>query len=164
MVNGLSYGIIFAILALNMKRLIFIFLASFLGILLYSCGVSSTKSAINSQEKEEPVVIANDSLEYEITIVDVGFNYYLQSIAQPIGYYSQNYLENWNRIYVVNWNIRAQNPTRYDPNIYFNVIDYDPKIDYGLDLNYKLFNYFQFAQRKYRMRLDTEATTVDRIR
>lgn len=147
-----------------MKRLIYFIVAIVLGVFLYSCGASSTQQGINSLEKEKPVVIANDSLEYEIVILDIGFNYYLQSIARPIGFYSQNYLENWNKIYVINWNIRVQNPTRYDANIYANIIEYDTKIDYGLDLNYRLFNYFQFAQRKYRMRLDTEVTATDRIR
>jgi len=136
-----------------------------LSILLYACGSSPTKDIVQSKEKkEEAVVIANDSLEYEVIIFDVGFNAYLASIAQPIGFYSQNYLENWNNIYIINWNIRAQNPTRYDPNIYGNVIEYDRKIDYGMEVNYKLFNYFQFAQRKYKMRLDTGATNGVRIR
>ncbi len=119
---------------------------------------------MKSKEKEEPVVIANDSLEYEVIIFDVGFNYYLNSQARPVGFYSQNYMETWNNIYITNWNIRAQNPTRYNASIYANVIDWDPNIDYGLDVNYKLFNYFQFAQIKYQMRLDTENTRVGRIR
>jgi hypothetical protein len=147
-----------------MRNLSYIFGLFILGVFLYSCSASSTKKAFNSKGKEEPVVIANDSLEYEIIIFDVGFNYYLRSIARPIGFYSKNYMKNWNIIYVTNWNIRVQNPTRYDANIYANIIEYDPKIDYGLEVNYKLFNYFQFAQRKYRMRLDTEVTTTDRIR
>ena len=147
-----------------MRNLTYILAVFVLGIFLYSCDASSTKRAINSKEKEEAVVIANDSLEYEIIIFDIGFRAYLQSIARPLGFYSKNYLKNWNVIYVTNWNIRAQNPTRYDPLIYANIIEYDPKIDYGLEVNFKLFNYFQFAQRKYRMRLDTEVTTTDRIR
>ena len=123
-----------------------------LSVLMYACGSSSLKDP--QTKKEEPVVIANDSLEYEVIIFDIGFNNYLASQARPIGYYSQNYLENWNIIYVTNWNIRAQNPTRYNQDIYQNIIDYSSSIDYGMDVNYKLFNYFQFAQQKYKMRLD----------
>lgn len=33
-----------------------------------------------SDQKEQPVRIANDSLEYEIIIIDPGFTAYLQSI------------------------------------------------------------------------------------
>lgn len=121
------------------------------GIFLYSCGSSTIKN--NNTVKEEPVVIANDSLEYEITIIDIGFNAFLNSIAQPEGYYSQEYLESRNRIFVTNWNIRAQNPLQFNDNIYENIIDYQPNIDYGYEVNYKLFNYFMFAQRKYKMNL-----------
>ena len=85
---------------------------------------------------------------------DIGFTLYLNTIARPLEYYSKNYLENKNNIYVTNWNMRVLNPTRYNSRIYENVIDYNPKVNYGLEVNYKLFNYFQFAQQKYKMRLD----------
>lgn len=103
--------------------------------------------------KEEPVVIANDSLEYEIIIIDIGFNNYLNTIAQPVGFYSQNYMESRNLVWVISWNQRVQNPSNYNTNIYENIIDYQPNIDYGYEVNYKLFNYFLFAQRKYNMNL-----------
>ncbi|MCF6348730.1 MAG: DUF6146 family protein [Flavobacteriaceae bacterium] len=135
-----------------MKNLIY-FLSIIGGILIISCGTPKKTVATTDNQKEEPVRIANDSLEYEIIIIDIGFNLYLNTIAQPMNYYSQSYLETRNRVYVIEWNIRAQNLIRFDPNIYENIIDYQPHIDYGLEVNYKLFNYFQFAQRKYKMRL-----------
>ena len=122
-----------------------------IGIFFYSCSSSPIKK--NTTIKEKPVVIANENLEYEITIIDIGFNAFLNSIAQPEGYYSQEYLESRNRIFVTNWNIRAQNPLQFNDNIYENIIDYQPNIDYGYEVNYKLFNYFMFAQRKYKMNL-----------
>lgn len=122
-----------------------------ISLFLSSCGTVPIKA--NNTIKEEPVVIANEKLQYEIIIIDIGFTRYLQTIAKPVGFYSQSYLENKNRIYVTVWNNRVQNPTQYNPNIYENVIDYDPNIDYGYDVNYKLFNYFKFAEQKYRMTL-----------
>ncbi len=139
-----------------MKNLYKIFGIFILGVTLYACSSSPVKNV--KKEKEEPVVIANDSLEYEIIILDIGFNAFLNSRAKPIGYYSKEYMEMWNEVYVTTWNNRAQFPTRYDPEIYRNIIDYDRKIDYGMDVNYKLFNYFQFAQLKYNMRLDAGGT------
>ena len=123
-----------------------------LSILIASCGSSTLKSSLKMKEK--PVVIANDSLEYEIIIFDIGFTLYLNSMARPMNYYSQNYLENKNNIYVTNWNMRALNPSRFDSSIFENVIEYNPQVNYGLEVNYKLFNYFQFAQQKYKIRLD----------
>lgn len=118
---------------------------------LFSCATTFSKS--NGTEQEEPVVIANDSLAYEITIIDPGFTAYLNSMAQPVGFYSQSYLEARNSAWVLTWNLRAQNPQQFNPSIYENNIDYQPNINYGYDVNYKLFNYFLFAQRKYKMSL-----------
>lgn len=123
-----------------------------LSILIASCSSSTLKSSLKMKEK--PVVIENDSLEYEIIIFDIGFTLYLNSVARPMNYYSQNYLENKNNIYVTNWNMRALNPSRFDSSIFENVIEYNPQVNYGLEVNYKLFNYFQFAQQKYKIRLD----------
>lgn len=120
-----------------------------IGILIYACSSAPLKKAT----KEEPVVIANDSLEYEIIIMDVGFNNYLNTIARPVGFYNQSFLEMKNRNYVQVWNYRARNTPRFDASIYGNVIDYDFNTNYGYEVNYKLFNYFEFAQRKYKMRL-----------
>lgn len=120
-------------------------------IIAYACSSSPIKNS--SSSKEEPVVIKNDSLEYEIIIIDPGFNYYLNAIAKPVGFYTKSYLENRNRVYVPIWNSRVNNPNNFNPNIYENQIDYSNNIDYGYDVNYKLFNYFEFAQRKYRINL-----------
>lgn len=134
-----------------MKTLKYISRFIILIILFYACGSSPVKS--NSNTKEQPVVIKNDSLEYEIAIIDIGFTTYLNTIAKPVGYHSENYLEIRNRLYVPIWNSRVNNPFNYNTNIYENIIDYSPNINYGYEVNYKLFNYFEFAQRKYRMRL-----------
>jgi len=132
------------------------FLKNVLGVvcvitIIISC--SSIPSQTNSGKKEEPVVIANDSLEYEIIIIDPGFNNYLYSIARPRGYHSLKYLEIKNRFLVPIWNQRVNNPSLFNPNIYENRINYDPYVEYGYEVNYLLFQYFQFAQRKYRMTL-----------
>ena len=60
-----------------LRQLLFIFT---IGILFYACGSSNLN---NTAAKEETVVIANDSLEYEIIIIDPGFTAYLNGIAQP---------------------------------------------------------------------------------
>lgn len=140
-----------------MKALKYISVSIIFLILFYACGASPLKN--NSNTKEEPVVIKNDSLEYEIIIIDIGFTAYLNSIAKPEGFYSQNYLENRNRIIVPIWNNRVNNPFNFNPNIYENIIDYNPHINYGYEVNYKLFNYFMFAQQKYRMRLGSFSNT-----
>ena len=134
-------------------KYLFQFLAfSIVGLFLYGCSSYLVKNS--EKRKEKPVIISNDSLEYKVIILDVGFTLYLNTIAKPKKYYSLSYLENRNNIYVTNWNIRALNPSKFNSTIYENRIDYSPQIRYGLEVNYKLFNYFQFAQQKYKIRLD----------
>ena len=119
--------------------------------ILWACGSSPINNT--KEQKEAPVVIANDSLEYEIIIIDPGFTTFLAATAQPEGFYSQNYMEARNRFWVTSWNLRVQNPSNYNQNIYENIIDYQSNTNYGYEVNYKLFNYFLFAQRKYKMNL-----------
>ena len=121
------------------------------GFVFFSCASSPKKTIIQDIKlPEEAVRIANDSLEYEIIIFDVGFETYLNTIAKPDWYYTQDYLETKNRFYITEWNIRVNNPRRYNPSIYENQINYDFNIDYGLEVNYKLYNYFKFIEYKYK--------------
>lgn len=134
-----------------MKNLIYVFI---LGLFIYSCSSTKTREMNTSNDDTviDTVVIANDELEYEIIIIEPGFSYFLASEAQPEGYYTQNYLENKNRFLVTDYNQRVQQPFRYDPDIYVQEINYDPTIDYGYEVNYKLYNYFVFLSRKYNQR------------
>ena len=91
------------------------------------------------------IIIANDELEYEIIIIDPGFNTWLASRARPRGYYSQQYFEAKNRIWVIEWNIRAMRPQQYR-DLYLMQIDYDHHIDYGYEVNYMLYNYLVYFQ------------------
>jgi hypothetical protein len=72
-------------------------------------------SQINNKQtpKEAPAVIANDSLEYEIMIIDIGFTTFLATMAKPAGFYTQNYMKARNSVWVTSWNIKAQNPSRH---------------------------------------------------
>ena len=115
--------------------------------------VSDEEKAAFSQTKGDTITIADEKTEYEIIVIEPGFDFWLQSIAKPEGYYSQSYLENRNYIYVVEWNSRVSQPFTYNPSLYEMRIDYDPNIDYGYEVNYKLYNYFIYFQRKYNQRL-----------
>lgn len=132
-----------------MRHIAFLFVMM---LVFSSCGSTAPTVDKSNQLPDHAVRIANDDLEYEIIIIDIGFDTYLHSIAKPVTFYSQSYYEQKNVFYVVEWNIRANNPMQYDPNLYENQIDYRPGIDYGLDVNYKLYNYFKFVEYKYKVR------------
>lgn len=131
-----------------------------LGICFTLLSCNSTKNGISSNDKNEfhlkdsdTVRIANDDLEYEIIIIDPGFNAWLSSTARPEGYYSQEFLEIRNYQYVIAYNNRVIQPLTYDSNLYEMQIDYQRNIDYGYDVNYKLYNYFIYFQIKYNQKL-----------
>lgn len=118
-----------------------------------SINISEEEQQAFSSTEEGQVRIGDEETEYEIIIIDPGFNAWLQSIARPEGYYSQSFLESRNRLYVITWNQRALGINNADPNLYQLRIDYEPGIDYGYEVNYKLYNYFIYFQRKYNQRL-----------
>lgn len=141
----------------------FLYLLLVMG-LMVSCNttkVASTKAKeLENTTTNDTIKIANDDLEYEIIIIEPGFHSWLASIAKPEGFYSQQYLENKNIIYVTEWNNRVLQPQRYNPNLYEMQIDYQPGIDYGYEVNYKLYNYFIYFQLKHKQQL---AGVVPRI-
>ncbi|NRA93975.1 MAG: hypothetical protein HRU26_15080 [Psychroserpens sp.] len=124
-----------------------------------SCGSyqspTSTERDLDDVPEEDIVRFSDDQLEYDIIIIDPGFNGWLARMAQPEGYYSQSFMEARNRIFVQEWNLRALEPTRFDPLLYEVRIDYDPNINYGYELNYKLYNYFIYFQLTYNQRLSS---------
>ncbi|TBX67507.1 hypothetical protein EZL74_09560 [Flavobacterium silvisoli] len=104
-------------------------------------------------KSSDTIRIANDALEYEVIIIDPGFNGWLAGRAKPRGYYSETYLESRNQIYVNEWNSRAMQPQRYNPNLYEMQINYDPNIHYGYEVNYLIYNYFIYFQITYKQQL-----------
>jgi hypothetical protein len=127
--------------------------------LLIIVACSSTKNNIGTTEKPKVTVsndtikIVNKELEYEVIIIEPGFDFWLQSTAQPRGYYSQSYLEIKNNLYIIEWNNRVLQPQRYSSNLYEMTIDYRPTIDYGYEVNYLIYNYMIYFQNKYKQRL-----------
>lgn len=118
---------------------------------------STAKTAIKESDKSlavnDTVRIANDSLEYEVIIIDNGFTFWLASRALPRNYYTQSYLENKNQLYVTEWNNRVLQPQCHNPNLYEMTIDYSPNINYGYEVNYLIYNYMVYFQNTYKQKL-----------
>lgn len=138
-----------------MKKIIYILALS--SIALISCNTrksiaqnNNTKTVISTSDT---IRIANEKLEYEVIIIEPGFNTWLVSTAFPRNYYSQSYLENKNKIWISEWNNRVLQPTLYSPNLYEMTIAYDPTIDYGYEVNYLIYNYLVYFQNTYKQKL-----------
>ncbi|WP_339140808.1 DUF6146 family protein [Croceitalea sp. MTPC5] len=131
-------------------------------LLCYSMSSLGQDDYVELTEKEKELFVQQDDpdeevgetdLEYDIIIMDIGFNRWLNQIAQPKGYYSQSFLEQRNYFYVLEWNRRVLEPRVFDPLLYELQINYEHGIDYGYDVNYQLYNYFIYFQRRFNQRL-----------
>jgi hypothetical protein len=123
---------------------------------LFSCKTSNSSFSKTDKPiatQNDTVRIANDKLEYEVIIIDPGFSSWLVTTALPRNYYSQNYLESKNRIWVSEWNSRVLQPMRYNPNLYEMTINYDSNVDYGYEVNYLIYNYMVYFQNTYKQKL-----------
>lgn len=125
-------------------------------ITVLSCKTVAKKNAKANNDKvtqNDTIKISNPDIEYDIIIIEPGFNAWLQTVAKPKGFYSKTYLENKNYQYTVEWNNRVNQPQRFDSNLYEMYIDYLQNVDYGYDVNYQLYNYFVYFQNRYQQNL-----------
>ena len=109
-------------------------------------------SHLSAQETSDTIVfdLKNDTTEYQLIIIDIGFESWLAT-QKPVDYYSNEYLRTWNIRYVTEWNY-LYNSGRY-PEYIGSYVDYRSDTDYGIELNYKLYSYFQFFEEKYKITL-----------
>lgn len=115
-------------------------------VLVYSAAclqVSAQPDTINFG----PDTDESDSVEYELIVLDPGYESYL--LSQPgMDYYSNDYYRLWNTRYVFEWNYRFSHPLEFG-DIYEVYIDYRDNIDYGLEVNYRLYYYFRFFEKHH---------------
>lgn len=124
--------------------------------LVFGCHSSKTTADTSQSNKatNDTVRIANDDIGYEITIIDGGFKYWLNSTAKPRGFYSQSHLENRNVPWVVEYNNRARSPkSSRDAELFPMQINYENGTDYGYEVNYLLYNYLVYFQINNNIRL-----------
>ncbi|MEN8138753.1 MAG: DUF6146 family protein [Bacteroidota bacterium] len=140
----------------NRKAIIYFGIMIFAFFILSSC--NSSKKKVENTEVHystlelKPVEPDSDNeTEYDIIITDIGYDTFLLN-QKPKNFYSQQYYENWNKYYVTDWNQKVQTASYHSQkyqNVFDMYIDYNPSINYGLDVNYKLYYYFMFVEKKY---------------
>ncbi|MGA9639060.1 DUF6146 family protein [Flavobacterium sp.] len=136
-----------------MKKWNFFFILFIIALISCTGSKSLVQHPNTNITQGDTIRIANDSLEYEVIIIDSGFNSWLTSRAFPRNYHTQAYLENKNLFYVNEWNNRVLQPQRYSPRLYEMTINYDPHINYGYEVNYLIYNYMIFFQNTYKQKL-----------
>jgi hypothetical protein len=129
-------------------------------VLLLLIGVSckSSKTQINTGDNEsasqtqDTIRIANDDIEYEVIIIEAGFDSWMNRRARPRSYYSLTFLEARNVQYVTEWNSRVVS-SNFDKSLYEMQINYTQGIDYGFEVNYMLYHFFVFFEERYKQNL-----------
>lgn len=92
-----------------------------------------------------------DGEEYELIIIDSGFDRWFSMNRRPVNYHSLTYYEQQNARYAQVWNERVNQQGAYRRADYpfESYVNYDPTENYGLELNYKLFYYFKYIEDVY---------------
>ncbi|AZI70567.1 DUF6146 family protein [Cloacibacterium normanense] len=130
-----------------MKKLLLIIATIFL-IISCSSPQNIAKDA-NNQTSMKPE--KNDDGEWDLDVIDTQYDYFLNAIAKPMSFYSEEYLKSRNTFLVNEWNSYYYSG-RYR-NIIESSIDYDPNEKYGLKFEYKLYQVFAYVQWKYGLKL-----------
>jgi len=122
--------------------------AALFALLLHSCSPLKHSVKTAKTEKIELKATDQDSTEYDLIIMDSGFQSWFDANHRPIWYYSKDYLATWNYQYVIAWNAKVRSPSMQNrpDNPFIQEIDYLPNIDYGIELNYKLYYYFKYIE------------------
>ena len=130
-----------------MKNLILIIILSIIPL-----SFNAQSSPKNEKEESAMKPEKNDDGEWELTVIDTQFDYFLNAIAKPINQYSESTLKSRNRMLVTEWN------SYYTSGRYRKVIessiDYDPRENYGIKFEYKLYQVFAYVNWKYKLRMN----------
>ena len=125
-----------------MKTIIFILLLGF----VFACKTPVKVTSVNEPQVE--LQENADSMEYELWVLDPQFSSWFAAHLRP-GYHSLQYYRMWNLRYATDWN------TRYFSGGYHNYfelpIEYDPNIDYGLEVEEELYYYFVYVEQKLKI-------------
>lgn len=121
-----------------MKKIFFL-----VGIILLIAACSTQKGLVRLESKPDETS-AKDSTEYELITFDSHFDTWYETQISKATDRSESYYEYWNHQYVTAWNINAQQPGKR--NFFETIVGYNPTVDYGFELNRKLFYYFQYVE------------------
>lgn len=135
-----------------MKKLYYIIPFIIFIMTLTSCKSTKERDLNTTNTISDIVHISSDSLEYEIYIIEPGFNQWLAT-RKPRGFNTQYWLETRNNLLVNEYNSRVINTRQFDPNLYTQQIYYDKSANYGYEVNYLLWNWLEFFQEHNNQKL-----------
>ncbi len=124
-----------------------LYLIGIVTMLVYACS-----PARNASKSAATVALSSqDSTEYEIYIDDMRFDqWYLMNYSEAKDH-SDEYYRSRNLVAVPRWNDYYRQGNGIE--VIDSYIDYQPQIDYGIEVNRKLYWYFKYIEEKYGIKL-----------
>lgn len=111
--------------------------------LLFGC---TTSNRMLKVQDENLIDITQNEEEYELIVLDPGFETWFITTWSPAKDRSKEYYALWNQRYVTEWNYKSTRP--HSSKFFDSMIYYDPTIDYGMDVERKLYYYFRWVDTK----------------
>ena len=121
---------------------------SILGIIFVACillGCTTSNRMLKVQD-ENLIDITQNEEEYSLIVLDPGFDTWFITTWSPAKDRSKEYYALWNQRYVTEWNYKAARP--HSSKFFDSMIHYDPTLDYGMDIERKLYYYFRWVDTK----------------
>lgn len=130
-----------------MKKLIVILFIVFIPLHTFAQNNSKNEKEDSAMKPEK-----NDDGEWDLMVFDTQFDYFINAVARPISQYSESYLKSRNTMLVTEWNSYFRTG-RYR-NIVESSIDYDPRENYGIQFEYKLYQVFVYVNWQYKLKMN----------
>lgn len=113
-------------------------------LLLSGCVTSNRMMAV--KDKNLIDIKQEDGEEYELLVLDPGFETWFITTWSPAKDRSVEYYKMWNQRYVNAWNYNATRP--HKQRFFETMIQYDAIVDYGMDVERKLYYYFRWVDTR----------------
>ena len=112
--------------------------------LVLLCACSSQKEFVKIVPTKDVAANVKDSSEYELIVFDPQFETWFMANYSPAKDHSNEYYQSWNNQYVTDWNYHYM--AGHNLRVFENYIDWDDFVNYGIELNRKLYYYFRYVE------------------
>jgi hypothetical protein len=124
-----------------------IYYLAFLAFLAWAC--SPVKNTAKTSATLAP--ISQDTTEYEVYINDIHFDQWFELNYSEAKDRTNEFYHSKNLVAAANWNDYYHSGR--ESMVIDSYINYEPQIDYGIEVNRKLYWYFKYVQDNYKIRL-----------
>jgi len=113
---------------------------------IFLIGCTASQSVLTPPSENIIVSQDEEEEEYEVVVFDPGFENWFATTWNPARDRSVDYYSYWNNLYASAWNYKATRP--HYSQFFTNVIQYEPTIDYGIEVERTLYYYFRWVDTK----------------